>query len=172
LSIRPQLTLSTVSTGCPHGTKRARPLGRFGQGVEIATWALGSTVAVLSGAAIRVRRRKDLRRQLALGYTTCCCCCCSATCCQGTLDDELQAAVAFMGDDVTGIDSLEPPWPAWSMRSRRPSNGDANSGSPRREARERLEVWGLPNSADVIIDALRCPTIAQARGLGRPASMT
>ena len=79
--------------------------------------ALGSTGAVLSGVAIRVRRRKHLRRQQALGYTTCCCCCCSATCCQGTLDNELQAGVAFIGDDVTGIDSLEPPWPAWSMRS-------------------------------------------------------
>jgi hypothetical protein len=125
LSIRTQLTLSTVSTGCPHGDQTGRPLGRFGHGVEIATWALGSKVAVLSGIAIRVRRRKHLRRQQALGYTTCCCC--SATCCPGTSDNELQdnelqdnelqAGVAFIGDDVTSIDSLEPPWPAWSMRS-------------------------------------------------------
>jgi hypothetical protein len=33
------------------------------------------------------------------------------------LDNELQPGVAFIGDDVTGIDSLELPWPAWSMRS-------------------------------------------------------
>jgi hypothetical protein len=45
-----------------------RPLGRFGQGVEIATWALGFTVAVLSGMAIWAMRPKHLRREQALRY--------------------------------------------------------------------------------------------------------
>ena len=45
-----------------------RPLGRFGQGVEIATWALGFTAAVLSGMAIWAMRPKHLRREQALRY--------------------------------------------------------------------------------------------------------
>src|SRR5215210_3867683 len=45
-----------------------RPLGRFGRGVEIATWALGLTVAVLSGMAIWAMRPKHLRREQALRY--------------------------------------------------------------------------------------------------------
>jgi len=45
-----------------------RPLGRFGRGVEIATWALGFTVAVLSGMAIWAMRPKHLRREQALRY--------------------------------------------------------------------------------------------------------
>jgi hypothetical protein len=31
-------------------------------------------------------------------------------------DNDAQAGVTFIGDDVTDLDSLEPPWPAWSMR--------------------------------------------------------
>jgi len=88
------------------------------------------------------------------------------------LDNELQAGVAFIGDDVTGIDSLEPPWPAWSMRSDDLLTEMQVAGDRVAKRVNASRCGDSPNSADVIIDALRCPTIAQDRGLRRPASMT
>ena len=43
-------------------------LGGFGQGVEVATWALGLVVAGLSGMAIWGMRPQRLRRTQALRY--------------------------------------------------------------------------------------------------------
>ena len=34
--------------------------------------------------------------------------------------------------------------------------------------RDRLEIWDSPNSAGVVIDALRCIKIALERGIGGP----